>query len=201
MKILKLLNKKYLSIFIIFVLSFSFNLKAEEEPIDIWNLEKEAEEKSSVVINENDVTSEIKIDSSNSDANSTINKIEIPSTPNWNFINPSIQIFSSINWNSEDEVSNKYQRKSDRKKLNIDEKIATYLEFFSIFFSLPLVIKINKAPIVGSKIKDDIIGKLIISYENNILSEHDLLASNNVRKKNIISRILSSINYLIWGDV
>jgi len=76
MKILKLLNKKYLSIFIIFALSLSSNLRAEDEPVDIWNLEKEAEEKSSVVINENDVASEIKIDSSNSDSNSTINKID-----------------------------------------------------------------------------------------------------------------------------
>ncbi len=76
MKILKLLNKKYLSIFIIIALSLSSNLRAEDEPVDIWNLEKEAEEKSSVVINENDVASEIKIDSSNSDSNSTINKID-----------------------------------------------------------------------------------------------------------------------------
>ena len=47
----------------------------------------------------------------------------------------------------------------------------------------------------------DKIAKLIISYDGNILSEHDLLAYENIKKKNIISRILSSINYLIWGDV
>ena len=54
-----------------------------------------------------------------------------------------------------------------------------------------------KAPIT----KDDKIAKLIIKYDGNILSEHDLLALESVKKKNIISRILKSINYLIWGDV
>ena len=45
------------------------------------------------------------------------------------------------------------------------------------------------------------IGKLIVNYEGNLLSEYDLLAAEDIKKKNIISRILKSINYLIWGDV
>ena len=39
MKILKLLNSKYLSILLIIFL-LGFNAKAEDEPIDIWNIEK-----------------------------------------------------------------------------------------------------------------------------------------------------------------
>ena len=56
-------------------------------------------------------------------------------------------------------------------------------------------------PIEAPIKKDEKLAKLIINYEGNFLSEHDLLASDNVKKKNIISRILKSINYLIWGDV
>ena len=56
-------------------------------------------------------------------------------------------------------------------------------------------------PIEAPIKKDDIIAKLIINYDGNFLSEHDLLASQNINKINIISRILKSINYLIWGDV
>ena len=41
MRILKLLNKKYLSIIIIFLLS-SVNVIAEDQPIDIWNIDKKA---------------------------------------------------------------------------------------------------------------------------------------------------------------
>ena len=39
MKILKLLNKKYFSILIFYLLS-GINTFAEDKPVDIWNLEK-----------------------------------------------------------------------------------------------------------------------------------------------------------------
>ena len=44
MKILKLLNRKNLSIFIFFFSLLLNNLKAEEEPVDIWDLEKKSNE-------------------------------------------------------------------------------------------------------------------------------------------------------------
>jgi len=40
MKISKLLNKNYLSIFIISIFFLINPLNAEEEPIDIWEIEK-----------------------------------------------------------------------------------------------------------------------------------------------------------------
>ncbi len=76
MKILKLLSKKNLSIFIILILSFSSNLRAQDEPIDIWNIEKKVEQNSTIIITENDDSSEIENDSVNTDPNSTINKID-----------------------------------------------------------------------------------------------------------------------------
>ena len=60
---------------------------------------------------------------------------------------------------------------------------------------------IYEGPIEAPINKDDIIAKLVINYNGDLISEHDLLSSQNVNKKNIISRIISSINYLIWGDV
>ena len=54
-----------------------------------------------------------------------------------------------------------------------------------------------KAPIK----KDDLIAKLAVHYNGAFISEHNLLSSENINKKNIISRIITSINYLIWGDV
>jgi hypothetical protein len=47
MKILKLLNKKYLSIIIIFF-SFALNTQAEDEPIDIWNIDKKESKETSL---------------------------------------------------------------------------------------------------------------------------------------------------------
>ena len=46
MKILRLLNSKYLSIIFIFLL-LNFNTYAEDEPVDIWNIDKEKINKSS----------------------------------------------------------------------------------------------------------------------------------------------------------
>ena len=45
MKILKLLNKKNLSIIIIFLLSFVSAI-AEDKPVDIWNIDKKEAETS-----------------------------------------------------------------------------------------------------------------------------------------------------------
>jgi len=56
-------------------------------------------------------------------------------------------------------------------------------------------------PIEAPIKKDDKVAKLIIKFDGNFVSEHDLLASEDIKKMNIISRILKSINYLIWGDV
>ena len=57
MKILKLLNKNYLSIFIIqFILLNSF-VAAQEEAVDIWKLEKKLEEnKSETILQDNDIS-------------------------------------------------------------------------------------------------------------------------------------------------
>ncbi|MBD1136415.1 hypothetical protein IDH35_02265 [Pelagibacterales bacterium SAG-MED49] len=55
MRILKLLNKKYFSIIIIFLLS-SLNVIAEDQPIDIWNIDKKAIETPSEDISSNEIT-------------------------------------------------------------------------------------------------------------------------------------------------
>ena len=103
--------------------------------------------------------------------------------------------------------------KKGEKLLDLDvwlgqnEKIGVYSNF-DIYKTIKkarlknLEVKvIYDGPIEAPIKKDQIIAKLIINYNGNLLSKHDLLSSRNVNKKNIISRILSSINYLIWGDV
>ena len=65
---------------------------------------------------------------------------------------------------------------------------------------LEVIITYN-GPIEAPINKDDKLAQLVISYDGNLLSKHDLLSTENIKKKNIISRIITSINYLIWGDV
>ena len=62
-------------------------------------------------------------------------------------------------------------------------------------------IVIYNGPIKAPIKKNDILGKLKISYKNEIIDEYDLLSYENVKKLNIFSRLIKSINYLIWGDV
>ena len=54
MKILKLLNSKYLSILLLIFLS-TFNANAEDKPIDIWNIDENEIEESSISNNQNNL--------------------------------------------------------------------------------------------------------------------------------------------------
>ena len=59
MKISKLLNKNYLSIFIILFILLNSFVAAEDEPVDIWNLEKKLEEnKSEIILQDNDISAD-----------------------------------------------------------------------------------------------------------------------------------------------
>ena len=65
-----------------------------------------------------------------------------------------------------------------------------------------LKISINyNGPVEAPIKKDQILGKLKVVYNQEIIGEYDLLASKNVKKVNIFSRLMKSLNYLIWGDV
>ena len=47
--------------------------------------------------------------------------------------------------------------------------------------------------------KNDVIGKLKVTYKEELLEEYDLLAFEDVKRVNIFSRLIKSINFLIWG--
>ncbi|MDA7838146.1 D-alanyl-D-alanine carboxypeptidase [Candidatus Pelagibacter sp.] len=56
-------------------------------------------------------------------------------------------------------------------------------------------------PIQAPIKKDDILGKLKLTYNGDLIEEYDLLAYEDVKKLNVFSRLMKSINFLIWGDV
>jgi len=76
MKILKLLNKKILSVFIVYIIFFSSGINAQDEPADIWNLEKKVEENNFNIVSENDDSSEIDIQIEKNNSINTINIID-----------------------------------------------------------------------------------------------------------------------------
>ena len=58
-----------------------------------------------------------------------------------------------------------------------------------------------QGPIHAPINKDQKVAILNIFENKELISTHDLLAIHQVKKVNIILRIIRSFNYLIWGDV
>ena len=56
-------------------------------------------------------------------------------------------------------------------------------------------------PIQAPIKKNDILGKLIVTYKEEFIGEYELLAFEDVKKLNVFSKLIKSINFLIWGDV
>jgi serine-type D-Ala-D-Ala carboxypeptidase (penicillin-binding protein 5/6) len=56
-------------------------------------------------------------------------------------------------------------------------------------------------PIEAPIKKDQVIAKLRVVYDQNLVGEYDLLASKDIKKVNFFTRLMKSLNYLIWGDV
>ena len=48
---------------------------------------------------------------------------------------------------------------------------------------------------------DEKIATLKVVYDDELVGEYDLLASEEIKKVNFLSRLIKSVNYLIWGDV
>ena len=96
-----------------------------------------------------------------------------------------------------------WQGKKGKVNAYINQDIyKTILKSESLNRQKYLKVTVNyKGPIKAPIKKDDIIGKLKIVYKNELVSEYDLLAFEEIKRLNVFSRLIKSINYLIWGDV
>ena len=56
-------------------------------------------------------------------------------------------------------------------------------------------------PLEAPITKDQKVATLKVVYDQELVGEYDLLASKEIKKVNFFSRLLKSLNYLIWGDV
>ena len=60
---------------------------------------------------------------------------------------------------------------------------------------------IYEGPIEAPIKKDQKLAKLKLIYDEELIGEYDLLALNDVKRVNMFSRLMKSLNYIIWGDV
>jgi len=58
-----------------------------------------------------------------------------------------------------------------------------------------------KGPIQAPIYKDSEIAKIIVTQKDNTIKEIPLYAAEDVKKVNFFKSLLTSLNYLIWGDV
>ena len=65
---------------------------------------------------------------------------------------------------------------------------------------LKVVVKYD-GPVEAPIKKDQKIATLRVVYDQELVGEYDLLSSKEIKKVNFFTRLIKSINYLIWGDV
>ena len=65
---------------------------------------------------------------------------------------------------------------------------------------LKVVVKYD-GPVEAPIKKNQKIATLRVVYDQELVGEYDLLSSKEIRKVNFFTRLIKSINYLIWGDV
>ena len=58
-----------------------------------------------------------------------------------------------------------------------------------------------EGPIEAPIKKDQVLAKLKIVYNQELIGEYDLLSTKKVNRINVFSKLMRSLNYLIWGDV
>ncbi|MDA7831647.1 D-alanyl-D-alanine carboxypeptidase [Candidatus Pelagibacter sp.] len=87
------------------------------------------------------------------------------------------------------------------------DTVKTYLRN-DIYKTIPkarkklLKVSLNyKGPIHAPIEKDELLGKLKLTYDGDFIEEYDLLAHEDIKRLNVFSRLIKSINFLIWGDV
>ena len=87
------------------------------------------------------------------------------------------------------------------------DKVQVYVKK-DIYKTIPKARKKNlkayieyNGPILAPIKKDQELGILKVLYKDEIVNKFKVYAFEDIKKLNVISRIIKSINYLIWGDV
>ena len=88
-----------------------------------------------------------------------------------------------------------------KNKINAYVKNDIYKTFQKARKKYLKVEAVYNGPIQAPINKNDVLGKLKVYYKDDLIGEYNLVASENIKKINIFSRLIDTLNYLIWGDV
>ena len=198
MKIIKLLNKKILLILIIFTLFLSSNTNAEDEPADIWDLEKKIEENNSNTISESIEGSEINIQKEDSSSANKINIIESNELKNnkidiVGLYDPEenglkIDMWSNSNGDEIKLILNKLN------KMNLSDDAKEILEIVLLTNTYFPKINITEEEFINYKTNF-----LIKNSDKNLIKLYLIKNSNNIYNSNLIKFYINS--YLQNADL
>ena len=110
--------------------------------------------------------------------------------------------FDTINISQKNEIFSElsvWQGKKDRVKVSTKNDVYKTIPKAKKKY-LKVIVEYN-GPIKAPINKNDVLGKLKIYFKDDLVDNYDLYATENIKIQNFFSRILSSINFLIWGDV
>tara|TARA_Y100000590_G_scaffold449613_1_gene588036 strand:+ start:42 stop:1199 length:1158 start_codon:yes stop_codon:yes gene_type:complete len=89
----------------------------------------------------------------------------------------------------------------------VKKKIKTYVNE-DVYKTIPkakkkyLKVSVNyEGPIKAPIKKNEVVGNLKIYFKDELIGNYNLYAYEDIKRQNILSRIISSVNFLIWGDV
>ena len=94
---------------------------------------------------------------------------------------------------------NVWQGKKD--KINAYVKNDIYKTFQKTRKKYLKVEAVYNGPIQAPINKNDVLGKLKVYNKDDLIDEYNLIATESIKKINIFSRLIVTLNYLIWGDV
>ncbi len=89
----------------------------------------------------------------------------------------------------------------NKKKVKVNTKNIVYKTIPKAKKKYMKVKVVYDGPIQAPIKEGDKLAELKILYKDEIISKHDLFSTENIKQQNILSRLLTSINFLIWGDV
>jgi len=92
-----------------------------------------------------------------------------------------------------------WQGKKD--KINAYVKNDIYKTFQKTRKKYLKVEAVYNGPIQAPINKNDVLGKLKVYNKDDLIDEYNLIATESIKKINIFSRLIVTLNYLIWGDV
>ena len=54
---------------------------------------------------------------------------------------------------------------------------------------------------ISKERQESVSGSANVIYKDDVIGKYNLLAFEDIKRVNIFTRLIRSINYLIWGDV